>query len=168
MLSPEQAAVARLEAERAALAAERVRLEQAASFLETCARCLTVARDELLQGAEKELVDLVLKVATQVIHDEVTQRPELITFQVETALSRVKEDGMITVRVHPQMIDLVRQVSARLADALGPGARLHFEPDAAIAPGGCLVETPQQIVDARISSQLGRIGAALKRQVSAE
>ncbi len=165
-LSPEQAAVGRLETERAALAAERTRLEQAASFLETCAQCLTVAREALLLGVQQELVDLVLKVAMQVIHDEVTQRPELITFQVQTALAHVKEDGIMTVRVHPLMLDILREASPRLLESLGPTVRLHFDPDPSIAPGGCLVETSQQIVDARIASQLARIGTALKQDLS--
>ena len=165
MLSPEQAAAARLEAERAALAAARQRLEQAAAFLETCGKCLGGARDAVLQDVEKELVDLVLKVATQVIHDEVTQRPELITFQVETALARVKEDGLITVRLHPLLLEVVREAGPRLLESLRTTARLHFEPDPSIAPGGCVVETSQQIVDARIGSQIARIGAALKQDI---
>ena len=81
-LSPEQAASARLEAERAALVAERIRLEQATLLLESCARCLTEAREAVLLDVQQELLELVLKVAMQVIHDEVAQRPELITFQV--------------------------------------------------------------------------------------
>ena len=162
-LSPEQAASARLEAERGALAAERTRIEQAASFLETCARCLTEARDAVLLDVQQELVDLVLKVAMQVIHDEVAQRPEVIALQVEKALARVKDDSMMTVRVHPSMLDILRQASPRILESLGPTARVHFEPDSSIAPGGCMVETPQQIVDARIATQLDRIGTALKQ-----
>ena len=162
-LSPEQAASSRLEAERAALVAERIRLEQAALLLETCARCLTEAREAVLLDVQQELLELVLKVAMQVIHDEVTQRPELITFQVQTALAHVKEDGMMTVRVHPSMLDILRQASPRVLESLGPTARLHFEPDSSIAPGGCMVETSQQIVDARIATQLARIGTALKQ-----
>ena len=165
-LSPEQAATARLEAERGALAAERTRIEQAASFLETCARCLTETRDAVLLDVQQELVDLVLKVAMQVIHDEVAQRPEVITLQVEKALARVKEDSMMTVRVHPSMLDILRQASPRILESLGPTARLHFEPDSSIAPGGCMVETSQQIVDARIATQLDRIGTALKQAPS--
>jgi flagellar biosynthesis/type III secretory pathway protein FliH len=164
-LSSEQAATARLEAERGTLAAERTRLEQAASMLEICARVLSESREAVLHDVEQQLVDLVLKVATQVIHDEVTQRPELITFQVETALARVKEDGMMTVRVHPLMLDILREASPRILGANAPTARLHFEPDPSIAPGGCMVETTQQIVDARIASQLARIGAALKQDL---
>jgi flagellar assembly protein FliH len=162
-LSPEQAATARLEAERGALAAERTRIEQAATFLETCARCLTEARDAVLLDVQQEIVDLVLKVAMQVIHDEVAQRPEVITLQVEKALARVKEDSMMTVRVHPSMLDILRQASPRILESLGPTARVHFEPDSSIAPGGCMVETSQQIVDARIATQLARIGTALKQ-----
>ena len=162
-LSPEQAASARLEAERAALVAERIRLEQATLLLESCARCLTEAREAVLLDVQQELLDLVLKVAMQVIHDEVAQRPELITFQVEKALARVKEDSMMTVRVHPSMLDILRQASPRVLESLGPMARLHFEPDSSIAPGGCMVETSQQIVDARIATQLARIGTALKQ-----
>ena len=89
----------------------------------------------------------------------------MITFQVETALSRVKEDGMITVRLHPLMLEIVRDVAPRLLESLGTGVRLHFEPDPSIAPGGCIVETSQQIVDARVGSQIARIGVALKHNI---
>lgn len=164
-LSSEQAAIARLEAARGSLEAERTRIEQAASMLEICARVLNEGRETVLMDVQQQLVDLVLKIATQVIHDEVTQRPELITFQVEAALARVKEDGMMTVRVHPLMLDILREASPRILGANGTTARLHFEPDPSIAPGGCMVETTQQIVDARIASQLSRIGAALKQDL---
>jgi type III secretion protein L len=165
-VTPEQAAVLRLEAERAALAVERARLEQAAACLEKCAQTLTEAQDAVLQGVEKNLMELVLKVATQVIHDEVTQNPELITNQVLAALAHVKEDGAVTVRIHPQMLDILRGTSPRLLESLGPAARLHFEPDLSIAPGGCILETPQQIVDARIENQLARIATSLKQDLS--
>jgi type III secretion protein L len=81
---------------------------------------------------------------------------------VQTAILRVKEDGMMTVRVHPLMLETLRDASSHILVTLGPAARLHFEPDPSIAPGGCIVETTQQIVDARISSQLARISTALK------
>ena len=165
-LSPEQTATAWLNAERGALTAERGRLERALLFLETCAQCVTDARDACLLDVEQQLMDLVMKVATQVIHDEVTQRPELIRFQVQAALSRVKEDGMMTVRVHPLMLDIVRDASRDITAAVGRTARLHFEPDPSIAAGGCIVETTHQIVDARIASQLTRISTGLKQDLS--
>ena len=165
-LSPEQTATAWLNAERSALTAERGRLEQALLFLETCAQCITEARDASLLDVEQQLMDLVMKVATQVIHDEVTQRPELIRFQVQAALSRVKEDGMMTVRVHPLMLEILREGSPDIVASLGATARLHFEPDPSIAAGGCIVETAQQIVDARIASQLARISTSLKQDLA--
>jgi flagellar assembly protein FliH len=165
-LSPEQTATAWLNAERIALTAERGRLEQALLFLETCAQCITDAREASLLDVEQQLMDLVMKVATQVIHDEVTQRPELIRFQVQAALSRVKEDGMMTVRVHPLMLDILREGSPDIMASLGATARLHFEPDPSIAAGGCMVETTQQIVDARIASQLARISTSLKQDLT--
>jgi flagellar assembly protein FliH len=159
--SLEQTATERLEAERTALGAERVRLEQAALLLESCANGLTAARADFLQGAERELVELALKIATQVIHDEVTQRPEVIISQAQTALAKIKEEGVITIRVHPLMLEVLRNASPRLLDGLGPATRLHFEPDPAISPGGCMVETQHKIVDARLNSQAARIGTAL-------
>jgi flagellar assembly protein FliH len=159
----EQTATARLESERSAVAAERARLEQAASLLEACVDGLTAARADILQGAEQELVELALKIATQVLHDEVTQRPEIIVCQAENALAKIKEEGMITIRVHPLMLNALRDACPRLLAALGPAARLHFEPDLSISPGGCLVETQHQILDARFSSQIARIGLALKQ-----
>ena len=160
---PTAVAVAKLEAERTALAAERTCLAQAGTFLQACASALTSARDEVLTSAEHELVDLVLKIARLVIQDEVTQRPELIASQVQAALTRVKEDGVIIVRVHPQMMGSLREAAPRL---IAPGSRLHFEPDASVEPGGCLVETPQRLVDARLAGQMAVIDGALRRELS--
>lgn len=160
---PIAVAVAALEAERAALAAERTCLAQAGAFLQACASALASARDEVLTSAEHELVDLVLKIARLVIQDEVTQRPELIASQVQAALTRVKEDGVIMVRVHPRMMGALRDAAPRL---IAPGSRLHFEPDASVEPGGCLVETSQRIVDARLAGQMAVIEGALRRELS--
>lgn len=163
---PTAAAADRLDAERAALAAERVRLEQAGRLLQTCAAALTSARAEFFQHHEDGLVDLILTIATRVIQDEVTQRPELIASQVQAALMRVKEDGVITVRVHPQALGALREAAPRLVASLASESRLHVESDASIAPGGCLVETPQRIVDARLAGQMTVIGDALRRELS--
>ena len=165
MAAPDPVAVATaaLDAERAALAAERARMEQAGVFLQTCASALAAARDDVLAGAEHELLDLVMKIARLVIQEEVTQRPELIVSQVQSALTRVKEDGVVIVRVHPRMMDPLREAAPRL---IATGSRLHFESDASIEPGGCLVETPQRIVDARLAGQMAVIDGALRREVS--
>ena len=163
---PTAAAQDKLDAERAALAAERTRLEQAGRLLQTCASALTSSRAEFFQHDEERLVDLVLKIATLVIQDEVAQRPELIASQVQAALTRVKEDGVITVRVHPQSLGPLREAAPRLVASLASESRLHVEPDASIALGGCLVETPQCIVDARLAGQMAVIGDALRRELS--
>lgn len=157
---------ARLAAEEARLVAEQARLEHAASFLQACAESVAAARDEILRGAEGYLVDLVLKIASRVIHDEVSQRPDLITAQVQAALARVREEGAITVRIHPSAVGLVQEARSRLLEPLEATTRVHFEPDASIAPGGCVVETTQRIVDARIESQLVRIGDELRNDLS--
>ena len=65
-VSPEQAAAARLDAERAAVAAERAGWSRWWPFLDTCAKCLAGARRRYW-GRRKRVVELVLKVATQVI-----------------------------------------------------------------------------------------------------
>ena len=50
-----------------------------------------------------------------------------------------------------------------LLKSLEDAARLRFDPDPSLAPGGCIVETAQRIVDADIETQLHRIGAALQK-----
>lgn len=144
------------------LEAERARLEQAGAVLQGCAEKLAAARGEVLRGVEEELVTLVLNIARSVIHSELTQHPELITAQVETALARVRDDGSITVRVHPSALGFLQEARARLLESLSDTARLHFEPDASLAPDGCVVESNFRIVDARVESQLGQIEDGLK------
>lgn len=156
----QQAAAAGLEAERAALAAERARLEHARGLLQSCADSLGASRKDVLQQAEAELAELSIQIAALVIHEEIGRRPELIVKQVEAALARIRESGTITIRIHPSALKVIQEHSWRVTETLDPATRLHFEPDASIVPGGCLVETVQRIVDARIETQLGRIGKA--------
>lgn len=156
-------AAAALERERLALNAERVRLQQVITLLQSSVEKLAAARQEVLRGAEEEILELSLQVARRVIHDEVTHRPELIGPQVQAALARVRESGAVTVRVHPSALPILQESAGALFESLESAAKLHFEPDASVEPGGCLVETPQRIVDARVESQLNKIGQALKQ-----
>lgn len=147
---------------RSDLEAERARLEQAGAVLQGCAEKLAAARGDLLNGVEEDLVSLVLNIARSVIHSELTQHPELITAQVETALARVRDDGSITVRVHPSALGFLHEARSRLLESLSDAGRLHFEPDASLAPDGCVVESNYRIVDARVESQLGQIEEGLR------
>lgn len=161
---PQDSPGERLEAERVGLAAERARVEQAGAFLQACAERLAAAREDVLRGMEEDLMTCAVAIARRVIHDEVTQRPEVITYQVQAALARVREDGTVVVRVHPTTLNALMEARPHLLNSLEDAARLRFEPDASLAPGGCIVETAQRIVDASIETQLNRIGAALKKE----
>jgi flagellar assembly protein FliH len=138
-------------------------VEQAGTFLQACAEGLAAAREEVLRGMEADLMTCAVAIARRVIHEEVTQRPELITYQVQAALARVREDGTVVVRVHPTTLNALMEARPHLLNSLEDAARLRFEPDDSLAPGGCIVETAQRIVDASIETQLNRIGAALQK-----
>jgi|GEM_PF-4293256 len=160
---PTIAALAGLEVERKALAAERTDLEQTSLLLQTCLAEIAARRAAWCRQDGEDLVGLIVKIAAVVIHDEVTQRPDVIASQVKAALMRVKEDGLLTLRVHPRTVESLR---AAMPSLLTSERRLHIEPDASIEPGGCLVETPQRIVDARLDVQLALVAGALRRELS--
>jgi flagellar assembly protein FliH len=162
---PQETAAERLEAERLGLAAERARLEEGDTVLRACAERLVAVREEVLRGMEEDLMTCAVAIARRVIHDEVTQRPEVITYQVQAALARVREEGTVVVRVHPTTLNALMEARPHLLNSLEDAARLRFEPDASLAPGGCIVETAQRIVDASIETQLNRIGAALRKEL---
>ena len=114
--------------------------------------------DALQQDMAQSLAAAAIALARQVVRGELVQQPELVVAVAEEALGALMLSARhITVRVHPDDEPLVAQGAGELRDARG--ARLVA--DAAVARGGCLVESDIGIVDAGIESRWRRAAGAL-------
>jgi flagellar assembly protein FliH len=99
-----------------------------------------------------------VQLARQVLRHELTVRPELVATVAAEAVNAVLLSArQITVHVHPQDLPLASEGAADVLQARG--ARLVA--DAAVARGGCRVESDLGAIDARIASRWTQAASAL-------
>lgn len=114
-------------------------------------------RRNLLTGSEREVVRLSLEVAKKVVKREVCVDEELILALVRVALSRLADQSVMTVRVHPKDCQSILQFreSPGHRDSWHDGIKLVEDP--LITRGGCLIETDSGVIDARVEEQFREI-----------
>jgi type III secretion protein L len=156
--------------ERAKLEAEDIRrqgleegrvegkAEIAMQMLET-----VTASVEQLAGVESSLIDVVMRSLRTILGK--FDQEDLVAQVVGHALRLVRDEKRILLRVAASDADAVQ---ARLADIVrqysGMG-RVDVVSDAAISPGGCVLETESGVIDATLDRQLAMIEDAFRKRV---
>lgn len=138
--------------------AEAERLREEARAVLAQARRL---REEIVAASEAQVVELALEAAARVVHAQLEVAPETVVAVVRAALRRLARRRQLVVFVNPQDVDLVRERREELEQELGDGASLYVLADAAVARGGCRVESEGGQVDGTIDGQLSRLRRAL-------
>ncbi|MEC4673041.1 MAG: FliH/SctL family protein [Nitrospirota bacterium] len=114
-------------------------------------------RLESARQAEFNIVELALAMAKKVIHRETSLDAGIAVEQVRQLVQSIAEKGLITVRAHPSEMAHLQSFRAFVVCADGEPARLSFEGDESIQPGGCIVESSQYFIDATVETQLDKI-----------
>ncbi len=123
---------------------------------------LVAAFDERLHAIERdaadEVVALAIEIARHAVRATPALRPETVVPVVQEALaSLVDESVRMHLHLNPADAALVRdELGTRLANA-----NCEIVADAAIAAGGCRIETPRARVDATVETRWRRTLAAL-------
>jgi flagellar biosynthesis/type III secretory pathway protein FliH len=154
---------------------QRQALDAAGPALEALAAAVTAVRDERLALAERlemQAVDLALLLAEKVVGGAVAVDPELVVEAVRGALRGLVERERVTVLVHPDDLDLVRDAMGAMRASLGGIEHCEVQAERRVARGGAIVRTPEGDIDARVQTKLERarevVESALGTTVRAE
>lgn len=109
------------------------------------------------------LIDLALKIARKVIHQEVTCNPELILPVLRAAIRLAVEREKLVVRINPADLEVCRRARPDLLRQTDGITRIVFEPDESIGVGGAIIEYAFGEIDARIDQQFQEVETALAR-----
>jgi len=132
------------------------RREQAEKMIEHVSRTV-----DYLAGVETRMVDLVMGAVQKIVAD--FDDTERVLIVVRNALSVVRNQKQMTLRLHPSQVDTVR---AHVSDLLSnyPGVTyLDLVGDARVQADACILESEIGLVEASIEDQLAAIGAAFAR-----
>lgn len=124
------------------------RAECAALLVEAAA-----ARDTLLQDAESSLIELALAATTRLVGDVLKDHPDVVRTRVQEVLAKTRRAQRVTVYVHEA--DL-----ARVQGFEGVVVQVSKE----LTPGDCIVDTDVGQFDARVSTQIDALRAALEKE----
>lgn len=132
-------------------------LSEARKTLEEAA----LEREKIIRGAEDEIAQLAVAVARKIIFREMFADPSIVGDVVQEAIRKVTDREEITVKVHPADLDFVLSLQDELTRTIKGIRKLKILADNSVTPGGCVIESPNGTVDARIESQLAEIEQSL-------
>ena len=115
---------------------------------------------QITDRAETDLVELALEIAKKVIGREITIDREVALTLAKIALSKLHNRTSAKVRLNPT--DFAYLQSHR--ERFNFHGSLELIEDASISQGGCLIQTENGDIDARIESQLDEISYGLLGQ----
>ncbi len=127
---------------------------------------LTEAWKARFEGLEQEIKDLAVAAAEKLVDRQLELSPEITLNVVREALRRTAEADQVTVLVAPQDLAMVRQAKEELGSMLKGTGRFEIAEDAKVSPGGCLVETKTQVIDASRKTRNENLGNSIKSRPS--
>lgn len=122
---------------------------------------MTAQLAHMYERVEREAFHFSLAVAGRIIDREVKLDDQIVVRQVREAIRRVVGVESIKLRVHPLDEPVVRQERNAVLSSADSVRELIIEADEKVDQGGCIIESASGNVDARRSTQLKQIEAAL-------
>ena len=122
-----------------------------------------IARAERL---EAHAVDLGLFLAEKVLGGAIAVEPERVLEAVRGALRGIVERERVTVLVHPEDLELVRDAMDDIRASLGGIEHCEVQSERRVSRGGAVVRTPEGDVDARVETKLVRAREVIEAALS--
>ena len=105
---------------------------------------------------EAHAVDLALFLAEKILGAAIAVEPDHVIEAVRGALRGIVERERVTVLVHPEDLELVRDAMDDLRASLGGIEHCEVQAERRVSRGGAVVRTPDGDVDARVETKLLR------------
>ncbi len=109
-------------------------------------------KQEAFKKAERQMVELSLKIARAIIGREASVDKEAVVSIVRDVLDEVKDKSKILLFIHPDDESVIREHLPKFM--AGIEADIELIADDSVEQGGCLVQTPSGRIDALVSTQI--------------
>jgi flagellar assembly protein FliH len=148
-----------------AFAAER---ERAAGQLAASLDEVRAERETFLLQAQPEILKLSLTIAEKVIGREVSESPDIVLDLIRKSMKRLKDKAQLRIRVNPEDLQLVKEARPDLLASVDGVEKIEVSDDRRVGRGGCVIESPNGTLDARIATQLREIEGSIAKAAARE
>ena len=138
--------------------AEGARLKNALRATEQALEDLRENEERWISNIEENICALAVAIARRIVDQELQTDPAMVLKLVEKALDEFPVGNPVRIRIHPrdQAVIESRSPGQRIPAAIN-GRETQWLADANLAPGGCVVEGRDRIIDGRIDTALERV-----------
>ena len=135
-------------------------------LLRTIIEGIDKVREEIYEKIESDVVEMSLMISRKIIYRILEQEQEIVVAIAKEAIKKASDREMLKIKINPADLEIMNKKRSELLQCMDGIKGIIFEEDESITQGGCLIETNQGDVDARIESQLKVIGGEMRRQNS--
>lgn len=118
-------------------------------------------KKELIQSAEKDIIELVIMISEKLVRGKLEINPEIIGNIVKSAISELKEKDTVKVLVHPSFSQGLCKISEHIKQEINGLNNIKIIEDKTVSPDGAIVESLETRIDARLSSQIAELTRVL-------
>jgi len=149
----EQAAYARgfADGQRDGATTADARLVAARRAVEGTAKALAEARAGLTAEIEETVTVVALAIAQRLVARELRADPTAIAELVRRTIAALPPSAPPTVRIHPEDLAALDNAEPSAADS-SRSVDVEWIADASVERGGYVVETPQRVLEARLTA----------------
>lgn len=114
-------------------------------------------KEEIIQEAEEEIIQLSLIIAKKIINREIELDPNLISEITREILKNTKEIEDVSIFVNPDYYIYLFNVRDDLSKGLNGRVKLSIYPDPSIESAGVVIKTSLETIDSKIDTQLEEV-----------
>ena len=122
---------------------------------------LRAERESFFAEIEPKVVKLSVEIAEKILRRELTAKPESVLEIAKAALYQLMDTESVRLCVNPEDVELIKANQ----DDLG-ARRVEIIEDRRVEAGGCVVESPNGRLDARISTQISQVAKLFAEEAS--
>lgn len=126
---------------------------------------LIEAREDFFHHAEKEMIDLLVIVASEIIGKEIKEDSTIITNVIRKSVKEITSKQRVVIRLNPIDLEIAQNVSDKLIKETENLEGVEFKTDESISEGGCVIETNIGDLDGTVESRLASIFRNLKNEI---
>ena len=132
------------------------RMEQAEKMIDTVSRTV-----DYFAKVEADMVGLVMTAVRKIMAE--FDDEQRVVLAVKSALSVVRNQKQMTLRVHPNQVEAVRKHVNELLAAYPGVGYLDIVPDARLAAESCILESEIGMVESSIEGQITALEGAFQK-----
>ena len=146
------------EGERQGALDARDRVDASIARLNDSLEAFAAHKTQIMRRSERELVQLAVAMAEQIVGRAVATDPELLAAMARVAIDRVNDTGAVaSIRLHP--LDYAALTAARNGEPIG-GA-IELAADATLERGACIAQLAHGEIDVSVDAQIRELARAL-------